>query len=200
MPRVFGKCGSKSQKPILVFPPRSRCVVGVFILSRSRIKYIDRVCQHQVVLCLIQTCFHCTRSSTCGTLCCWAIPPSPSALAWPYCSSWGTDSWPTASTNASCCSQTCQVRRWTRRLQLRALRRLSSRPLSGRRPGRKKEPHVLYEQDLNPVFVHQLATFFSRQAEGLWPARGILSHSVWVDGSHPSSTVCSHPVITAPTD
>lgn len=34
----------------------------------------------------------------------------------------------------------------------------SSQRLSGRRPGRKKEPHVLYEQDLNPVFVHQLAT------------------------------------------
>lgn len=61
----------------------------------------------------IQMYFPCTRSSTCGTRCCWVTPPSPSVLAWPYCSSSGTDSWLMASTSASCFSRTCQVRKWT---------------------------------------------------------------------------------------
>lgn len=58
----------------------------------------------------IQMCFHCTRSSTCGTRCCWVTPLSPSVSAWPYCSSSGTVSWPTASMSASYSSLTCQVR------------------------------------------------------------------------------------------
>lgn len=71
---------------------------SVFFLSRSGIKVLAvfvKKKQHQktannlscVVLCRMQTCSHCTRSSTCGTHCCWATPPSPSASAWPYCSS-----------------------------------------------------------------------------------------------------------------
>lgn len=60
----------------------------------------------------VQMCFHCTRSSTCGTHCYWVTPPSPSVLAWPYCSSSGTVSWLMASMSASSCSLTCQVRKW----------------------------------------------------------------------------------------
>lgn len=65
-----------------------------------------------IVFSCVQMCFHCIRSSTCGTHCCWATLLSPSALAWPYCSSSGTVSWLTASTSASCSSPTCQVRAW----------------------------------------------------------------------------------------
>lgn len=57
-------------------------------------------------------CFHCTRSSTCGTHCFWVTPLSPSVSVWPYCSSSGTVSWLMASMSASYSSLTCQVKIW----------------------------------------------------------------------------------------
>lgn len=65
-----------------------------------------------VYLICLQMCFHCTRSSTCGTHYCWVTPLSHSVLEWPYCSSSGTVSWQMASMSASYCSLTCQVRIW----------------------------------------------------------------------------------------
>ncbi|TMS23699.1 TBC domain-containing protein kinase-like protein, partial [Larimichthys crocea] len=53
-------------------------------------------------------CFRCTKSSICGTHCCWVTPLSPSASAWPYCSNSGTVSWLMASMSASYSSLTCQ--------------------------------------------------------------------------------------------
>ena len=56
-----------------------------------------------------QTCSPCTRSCTCGTPCCWVTPPSRCASGWPSSTSCGTGFSPSASTSASCSSQTCQV-------------------------------------------------------------------------------------------
>lgn len=58
----------------------------------------------------LQMCFHCTRSSTCGTHCCWETRLFPSVSACPYCSSSGIVSWLMASMNASYYFLTCQVR------------------------------------------------------------------------------------------
>lgn len=65
-----------------------------------------------VVFICVQMCFRCTKSSICGTHCCWVTPLSPSASAWPYCSNSGTVSWLMASMSASYSSLTCQVRIW----------------------------------------------------------------------------------------
>lgn len=206
MPRVFCKSGPKSQKPNPVFPPHSRCH-SVLEFSSSAVPILNywphllkktKKNKSCVVLCRIQTCSHCTRSSTCGTRCCWAIPPSPFALVWPYCSSWGTDSWPTASTNASCCSQTCQVRRCTGVYDYErcggfhrffsAAQLQASRWCAKKRKERKNLVSFMnrnWSLSLCISSRHCRRLFFSRPTEDLWPACGNLSNSVWASDIPP---------------
>ena len=58
---------------------------------------------------LFQTSSPWTRSTTCGTPCCWETAPSLCLWGWPSCSNSEQTSSPLTSTNASSCSQTYQV-------------------------------------------------------------------------------------------
>lgn len=91
--------------------PPSRGILSFQAFCHFKIQSFCTITPFSVFSCL-QMCFHYTRSSTCGTHCCWETPLSPFVLAWPYCNSSGTVFWPMASMSAFCCFLTYQVRVW----------------------------------------------------------------------------------------